>query len=224
MTQDLETPQSADTRQPGANDMGIRWLGRPRFDAMRMLLILIVVLTLALVLLIPALDTGSQCQFGPIILGMALLMVVPIIIPLALVRRRVLGTQVGVKDEWVIVRFHDASTACSRDRDLRVTNNSFIISNRHVPIGRNGSFLFARADLDAYLQPRLEQARKMTVSEQVAWEWQRNRGATLLLALLLILAVGAFIFVEFGSGKEWLQELLLSLLGPECRQAAEGGP
>ena len=201
--------------------MGIRWLGRPRFDAMRALLILIVALTLALVLLIPALDTGSQCQFGPIILGMALLMVVPIIIPLALVRRRVLRTQLGVKDEWVVVRFHDNSTASSRDRDLRVTNNGFIIGNRHVPIGRNNSFLFAKADLDAYLQPRLARARKLSVGQQVAWEWRRNRRATLLLVLLLIPAVGAFIFVEFGSGKEWLQELLLSLLGPECRQAVE---
>ena len=152
---------------------------------------------------------------------MALLMVVPIIIPLALVRRRVLRTQLGVKDEWVVVRFHDNSTASSRDRDLRVTNNGFIIGNRHVPIGRNNSFLFAKADLDAYLQPRLARARKLSVSQQVAWEWRRNRRATLLLVLLLIPAVGAFIFVEFGSGKEWLQELLLSLLGPECRQAVE---
>ena len=56
--------------------MGIYWLARPRFDALRALLILIAILTLALVLLIPKLDTGSGCQFGPIILGMTLLMMI----------------------------------------------------------------------------------------------------------------------------------------------------
>jgi hypothetical protein len=67
----------------------------------------------------------------------------------------------------------------------------------------------------------MSNAKKLNISEQMAWEWRLNRKATLALGVLTVLALVIYVVLEFGSGKDWLQEQLTSMMGPECQTAME---
>jgi len=213
--------QRADTRQPTPSDIGIKWLGKPRFDIPGILLIIVAALTLLLIVLIPSLEPNKPCAMGPLILGLTLAMVLPIFIPLAIIRKRIKNTRIGVRDEWVIVKFHDGAVDVARDRDLLVINNGFIINNRKAAIGNDKKYLYDKKDIDTQLQPLMANAKKLNISEQMAWEWRLNRKASLALGVLTVLALVIYVVLEFGSGKDWLQEQLTSMMGPECQAAAE---
>jgi hypothetical protein len=210
-----------DTRQPNLSEISIQWLKKPRFNLATVMLALIAGLTLGLIVLIPSLEPNKPCSIGQLIMALTLAMVIPIIVPLVVFRNRMHKTRVGVRDEWVIVQFHDSRVEMSRDRDLMTSNNGFIINNRRVGIGNDRHYLYDKKDIEALLQPRLAKAKKLGVGAQMAWEWQHNRRTTLALGVLTVLALALYVALEFGTGKEWMEKQLIAMMGPECEAAVQ---
>jgi hypothetical protein len=212
--------KSPDTRRPSASDIGIRWLKQPRLDLLKVVLALTVGLGLGLILMVPSLDADAPCPIGPLILTLALVLILPVLIPLAVLARRFHNTRIGVRDEWVVVRFPDGNLESGRDRDLHSVKNGFIINNRRVAVGHEAYPLYDKSDVRTLLQPRLANATAMGLREQFIFDWQHNRGVLLAAGVAILLAIAAIIALESDGADNWLEQRLAAMLGPECQPGA----
>ena len=211
-----DASSQADTQQPIFGDTSVQWVGMPRFDVLAIIIGLLVITLISLGFVDAGADAKARCSGMDVIWMMSGLMLVLVIVPLGIMRRRLKNTNVGVRDEWVMVRFPDGTTEIARDRDLLEMNNGFIINQRKVSVGNERQTLYRKKDLEALLKPRLERAKKLTVQEQMRWEWQHNRRTTLFIGSISVILLITVLVLEFGYGDDWLKNKIRNSASPEC--------
>ncbi len=211
-----DAPPQADTQQPIFGDTRVQWVGMPRFDLFAIIIGLLVITLISLGFVGVGTEAKANFTGMNVIWMMCGVMLVLVIVPLGIARRRLKNTNIGVRDEWVIVRFPDGTTEIARDRDLLEMNNGFIINLRKVSVGNERHSLYSKKDMEALLKPRLEKARKLTGQEQIRWEWQHNRRTTLLVGSISVILLIAVLMLELGYGEDWLKGKIRNSASSEC--------
>lgn len=211
------TPQ-ADTEKPTWGDSSVEWLGRPRFDLFAIVVGLVVIAIISLGFIDAGADEKSSCSGMNMIWFMTVMISMAVIVPLVIARRRLKNTHIGVRDEWVIVRFPDGGTEMARDRDLLEVNNGFIINQRKVSLGNQQHTLYDKKDIEALLKPRLAVAKTMGPIEHMRWEWQHNKRTALLVSAASVILLTAALMLELGYGDVWLRDKMSNSDSPECQK------
>jgi hypothetical protein len=211
-----DASSQADTQKPIFGDTRVQWVGMPRFDLFAIVIGLLAITLVSLGFVDVGADAQAKCTGMNVIWMMCGVMLVLVIVPLGIVRRRLKNTNIGVRDEWVIVRFPDGTTEIARDRDLLEMNNGFIINQRKVSVGNERHTLYNKKDTESLLKPRLERAKKLTGREQMRWEWQHNRRATLLIGSISVILLIAALMLELGYGEDWLKGKIRNSTSSEC--------
>jgi hypothetical protein len=189
--------RAAGTPKPSHRDPNIKWLGRPRFDIASILMLLIALISVSLLVLPSILPTLDKATNSPTVLGLVALAFFVSLVPLNILRKRIKNTHIGVRDEWVIVCFHDGTKETSRDEDLLVFGNGFIIGKRKVSIGNEKNYLYSKSDIQSLLEPLLANGKKLSIGEAAAWEWQNNRTSNVVALAVIILCLVLAIAAEY---------------------------
>lgn len=215
------TAPQHDTEQPTWGDTRVDWLGKPRFDIFAVILGLMVVMLISLGFVEVGNGASVKCTGMNVILMMTGVISLAVIVPLAVLRKRLKNTNIGVRDEWVVVRFPDGNTEMARDRDLLQVNHGFIVNQRKVSIGNHRQFLYSKKDIETLLEPRLARAKSLTPGEHMRWEWQHNKRTTLIGGSISVIMLVAVLLLEFGYGEAWLKDKIHSGVNSECSTGDE---